>query len=102
MGATAGFAEFVVKSRWEEVPRAALEAARRAILDGVGVMLAGSAEPPARIVQRLAEAEGGAPLCTVLGTHVRSGGVWAALANGTAGHALDFDDTNFAMMGHPT
>jgi 2-methylcitrate dehydratase PrpD len=28
--------------------------------------------------------------------------VWAALANGTAAHALDFDDTNFAMLGHPS
>jgi 2-methylcitrate dehydratase PrpD len=28
--------------------------------------------------------------------------VWAALCNGTAAHALDFDDTNFALMGHPS
>ncbi len=102
MGATAQLAEFIVKARWEEVPAAALEAAKRAILDSIGVMLAGSVEPPARIVQRLAEAEGGAPLATVLGTPIRTGGVWAALANGTAGHALDFDDTNFAMIGHPS
>ncbi len=102
MGATARLAEFIVKSRWEDLPAAAIERATRAILDSVGVMLAGSVEPPAVIVQRLAEAEGGAPLCTVVGTRLRSGGVWAALANGTAGHALDFDDTNFAMLGHPS
>src|SRR3970282_2824883 len=36
------------------------------------------------------------------GTRRRPGGVWAARANGTAGHALDFDDTNFAMLGHPS
>ncbi|MEK7709385.1 MAG: MmgE/PrpD family protein, partial [candidate division NC10 bacterium] len=102
MGATARLAEFSVKSRWEELPAAAIERAKRAILDSVGVMLAGSVEPPALIVQRLAEAEGGAPLCTVAGTRLRTGGVWAALANGTAGHALDFDDTNFAMLGHPS
>ena len=102
MGATARLAEFSVKCRWEELPAAAIDAAKRAILDSVGVMLAGSLEPPALIVQRLAEAEGGAPLCTVLGTRLRTGGVWAALANGTAGHALDFDDTNFALMGHPS
>ena len=101
-GATARLAEFSVKSRWEELPAAAIERAKRAILDSVGVMLAGSVEPPALIVQRLAEAEGGAPLCTVAGTRLRTGGVWAALANGTAGHALDFDDTNFAMLGHPS
>ncbi len=79
-----------------------MDAARRAILDCLGVMLAGSIDPPARIVQRVAEAEGGAPLATVVGTGRRTGAVWAALANGTAAHALDFDDTNFAMMGHPS
>jgi len=50
----------------------------------------------------VAQAEGGAPLCTVVGTGRRTGAVWAALCNGTAAHALDFDDTNFALMGHPS
>src|SRR5712692_260135 len=102
MSATSRLAEFVAKSRWEDCPAAAVEAARRAILDCLGVMLAGSAEPAARIIQTVADAEGGAPLCTVVGTRRRTGAVWAALCNGTAAHALDFDDTNFAMMGHPS
>ncbi len=102
MGATARIAEFVAKSRWEEFPQEAIAQAKRAIQDSIGVTLAGSVEPPARIIQRIAEAEGGAPLATLLGTRIKTGGVWAALANGTAGHALDFDDTNFAMMGHPS
>ena len=100
--ATAGVAEFLVKSRWEDSPPEAVEAARRAILDCLGVMLAGSVEPPARIIQRIAEMEGGTPLATVVGTGRRTGATWAALANGTAAHALDYDDTNFAMMGHPS
>jgi len=102
MSATSRLAEFVAKSRWEDCPAAAVEAARRAILDCLGVMLAGSAEPAARIIQTVADAEGGSPLCTVVGTGRRTGAVWAALCNGTAAHALDFDDTNFAMMGHPS
>lgn len=102
MSATSRLAEFVAKSRWEDCPAAAGEAARRAILDCLGVMLAGSVEPAARIVQKVAEAEGGAPLCTVVGAGRRTGAVWAALSNGTAAHALDFDDTNFAMLGHPS
>ena len=102
MGATARLAEFVVKSRWEDLPAAAIERAKDAILDTIGVTLAGSVAAPARIVRGLAEAEGGAPRCAVVGTRMRTGAVWAALANGTAGHALDFDDTNFAMMGHPS
>src|SRR5216683_89265 len=102
MRATSAIAEFIAKSRWEDFPAGAVDAARRAILDCLGVMLAGSVEPAARIVTDIARSEGGAPLATVVGTPLRTGAVWAALANGTAAHALDFDDTNFAMMGHPT
>ena len=102
MRATSHIAEFVTKSRWEDCPPEAVETARRAILDCLGVMLAGSVEPAARIVADVARAEGGSPLATVVGTPLRTGAVWAALANGTAAHALDFDDTNFAMMGHPS
>lgn len=102
MRATSTIAEFVAKSRWEDCPAEAVDAARRAILDCLGVMLAGSVEPAARIVTEIARSEGGAPFATVVGTSLRTGAVWAALANGTAAHALDFDDTNFAMMGHPS
>ena len=42
------------------------------------------------------------PFCTVVGTSLRTAPTWAALANGTAAHAHDFDDTNFALMGHPS
>src|SRR6266481_3065256 len=102
MNTTSMLAEFVTKSRLEDCPEAALDGARRAILDCLGVMLAGSVEPAARILQQVAQAEGGLPLATVVGTGRRTGAVWAALCNGTAAHALDFDDTNFALMGHPS
>src|SRR3970040_2274330 len=102
MPVTSRLAEFIAKRRWEDAPAEAVEAARRAILDCWGVMLARSRAPRARIVQKVAEAEGGAPLCTVVGAGRRTGAVWAALCNGTAAHALDFDDTNFPMRGHPS
>jgi 2-methylcitrate dehydratase PrpD len=102
MNATSLLADFVAKSRWDDCPAPAVNAARRAILDCLGVMLAGSKEPAARILQSVALAEGGAPLCTVVGAGRRTGAVWAALCNGTAAHALDFDDTNFTLLGHPS
>jgi 2-methylcitrate dehydratase PrpD len=102
MNAVTLLAEFVTKSRYEDCPEGALDGARRAILDCLGVMLAGSVEPAARILQQVARSEGGSPLATVVGTGRRTGAVWAALCNGTAAHALDFDDTNFALMGHPS
>lgn len=102
MTATARLAEFIVKTSLDDLPAAALPLVRNAALDTVGVMLAGAGEPAARLVRQAIRAEGGAPLCTVVGTRMRTSPTWAALANGVAGHAHDFDDTNFALMGHPS
>lgn len=102
MTATARLAEFVVKTPLGDCPDAVLAQTRRAALDTVGVMLAGAAEPVARAVRAVARADGSVPLCTVLGTGLRASAAWAALANGAAGHAHDFDDTSFALMGHPS
>jgi 2-methylcitrate dehydratase PrpD len=100
--AAARIAEFVAKTSLDDCPRPALTHVRRAALDTLGVMLAGSLEPAARAVRDVVRAEGGTPLCTVVGTALRTSPTWAALANGVAGHAHDFDDTSFAWMGHPS
>jgi len=102
MSAAARLAEFVVKTSLEECPAEAVVRVRRAALDTLGVMLAGAAEPVAGIVRKVLRAEGGIPLATVVGTSLKTAPGWAALANGAAGHAHDFDDTNFALLGHPS
>src|SRR5262245_13236926 len=102
MSATARLAEFVVKTTLADCPNAAIAQVRRATLDTLGVMVAGATEPVAATVRAVIRAEGGTPLCTVVGTSLRTSPTWAALANGTAGHAHDFDDTNFALLGHPS
>src|SRR5206468_2998171 len=94
--------EFIVKTSLEDCPGEAIAQVRRAALDTLGVMLAGAAEPVARIVRRVVRAEGGIALATVVGTTLKTSPGWAALANGAAGHAHDFDDTNFALLGHPS
>jgi 2-methylcitrate dehydratase PrpD len=65
------------------------------------VTLAGAAEPAARIVQRVVEPDGSGP-CRVLGTTLRVSAANAALANGTAAHALDYDDMCFVSLAHPS
>ena len=99
MSALTLFGEFVSRAA---VPPAARAAARDAVLDTVGVTLAGSVEPAARLVRDVACAEGGAPRCGILGVAERTGAGWAALANGTAAHALDFDDMCFVSLAHPS
>jgi 2-methylcitrate dehydratase PrpD len=102
MTASMRLAEFTAATRLEDCPPAALAAVRRAALDTIGVTLAGANEPAAEVVRRVVRAEGSIPLCTVFGTRLRAAATAAALANGVAGHAHDFDDTNFALLGHPS
>jgi hypothetical protein len=72
MSATARLAEFVVKTTLRDCPDAAVAQVRRAALDSLGVILAGAAEPVATGVRAVVRAEGGAPLCTVMGTAMRT------------------------------
>jgi 2-methylcitrate dehydratase PrpD len=86
--------------RFEDLPADAVHWAKVGILDTVGVTLAGCAEPCARIVRKVASGNGGASL--VYGSADRTNALDAALVNGTASHALDFDDMNNTLGGHPS
>jgi 2-methylcitrate dehydratase PrpD len=82
-------------------PAPARSRAAAAILDTVGVLLAGVREPASRIAQEVVAAEGGRG-CRVLGTPGVAGPTGAALAGGTAAHALDYDDMCFVSLAHPS
>src|SRR6185503_8138558 len=49
-----------------------------------------------------ARAEGGEPRCRIIGTKDVTSASWASLANGTAAHALDYDDMCFVSLAHPS
>jgi 2-methylcitrate dehydratase PrpD len=76
--------------------------ARMSLFDWLTVSRAGSNQPLARIIRDLVAAEGGQPAATVVGLAPRVPARAAALANGTISHALDYDDTHFAHVGHPS
>lgn len=73
---------------WNET---ALQGARRAFHDTAACMLAGAGDAAVNKVYA-AVAVWGTGECTVVGTPNRLSAPWAALVNGTAAHALDFDD----------
>jgi 2-methylcitrate dehydratase PrpD len=73
---------------------------RIGVLDTVGVMLAGSREDAVLRSAQALELHDGASLWA--GQRRRIGVLDAALLNGTAAHALDFDDCNNTMGGHPS
>jgi 2-methylcitrate dehydratase PrpD len=74
--------------------------ARQCILDWFACAVAGGTEPVARILRdELVDSEGPS---SIIGASHRTRALTAALVNGAAGHALDFDDAHMGMSGHPT
>ncbi|HEX3383308.1 MAG TPA: MmgE/PrpD family protein [Paraburkholderia sp.] len=86
--------------RFEDLPPAALRWARIGIIDTVGVTLAGASEPCARLAHAVTAPSTGAAL--VFGRRERMKPSDAAFVNGTAAHALDFDDCSNTLGGHPS
>jgi 2-methylcitrate dehydratase PrpD len=99
---TRRLAEFVAGTPSGAIPAEAQLRARRAVLDTLGVALAGYSEEAATIVGAMVREEGGGGEASVLGQGFRAPAAGAALANGTAAHALDFDDVSASMRGHPS
>lgn len=94
--------DFVRHTASADVPDAVLHESVRCLLDHVGLAIAGAAEPAARIVREQALMLGGTAQARALGTRERLRVTDAALANGIACHALDFDDTHVPTILHPT
>jgi 2-methylcitrate dehydratase PrpD len=86
--------------RYDALPAEALHWSKVGILDTIGVTLAGSNDPAASVVATTLASGSGPSL--VYGTPHRVNPLDAALINGTASHALDFDDCNNTLGGHPS
>lgn len=93
----------ISKLDYRDLPRNALSMAKRCITDFIGVTLAGSCEPISRPILGYLRAVGGHEESTILGLKLKSSCPNAALANGTLGHVLDFDDfVDYGPILHPT
>jgi 2-methylcitrate dehydratase PrpD len=92
-------AEYVKGVTLDKVPARDIDVAKLAILDQIGVALAGVGEDPGVKVQRMVD-RAAASEATVLGTPRKTTTWLAAFVNGTLGHTLDFDDCS--SFGHPS
>jgi 2-methylcitrate dehydratase PrpD len=72
------------------------------LLDWLAVGRAGVDEPVARATRAMALSEVGASRAYIFGSTVQVPARMAALVNGATSHALDYDDTHFAHIGHPS
>ena len=110
MGLTQEIAGYVAQARFRDIPEDIVQLARGFILDGLGVALAGSTDECSRIVQAQIRHMGARKESSILGTTLAAPVPKAALANGVAAHAMDYDDTQlstskeavYGLLTHPT
>jgi 2-methylcitrate dehydratase PrpD len=88
--------------RFETLPSEIVELARQCFLDWLGVTIAGASEPLVQILADQVKADGGNPQASLIGRSERVSLSQAALVNGAASHALDYDDVNLSLEGHPS
>ncbi len=97
------FAQNIVETHYENLSEEAIVAAKQAILDTLGVMLAatGVGEDVDKVVSLL-DVLGGTDDCTIICNNKRSNPVFAAMANGAFGHSIDYDDAHDDAFVHPS
>jgi 2-methylcitrate dehydratase PrpD len=101
-GLTRSLAEQARALRLEDIPESVRSWARQCVLDYLGCALAGASDELVTILLAEMQEQGGQPAATVLGHAGRLPVASAALVNGASSHALDFDDVNLAIPGHPS
>jgi 2-methylcitrate dehydratase PrpD len=109
-GLTRELTEFILSTSFEDIPPEVTSLAKKSILDGFGLALAGSVAESGTIVQKYLRSASGPGEAVVIGTSMQTGKRFAAFANGVGIHADDFDDTQLAvasdrvygLLTHPT
>src|SRR5262249_26479715 len=87
---------------YEALPETARELARQCVLDYYGCGLAGADDKLVTILLDEFTESAGDTQASVIGHPIGLPVLSAALVNGAAAHALDYDDVNMAMPGHPS
>jgi len=98
--ASVNLARMVVTTGYPDLPGQVVEATKLDILDTLATLVAGSGSPGCREVVDLISQWGGREEATVLVYGTKAPSVWAALANTTMAHALDYDDTHDKAVMH--
>jgi 2-methylcitrate dehydratase len=88
-------AQFVCRSRWDEISGPARDQLRLRVLDSLGCALGALDGEPVAMVREQVQEFGGAPLCTLIGGG-KSAPDRAALYNGALVRYLDFNDSYLA------
>jgi len=95
-------ADFIVGRNFESLPPETIEKAKEFAIDLIGCMIGSSKRPQLNILTEVLKAEGGNSRSSVVAHGFKTSMMNAALLNGTASHALDFDDDHREGTMHPS
>ena len=95
-------ADRILEVTYDRLPAEAVDVAKQGILDTVGVTLAGATDETTAVVASVLRKTAATGPALIFGTSDRVDVLNAALINGTASHALDFDDCSNSLGGHPS
>lgn len=101
-GLTRALAEQARSLRLKDIPDIIRTWARQCVLDTMGCGIAGASDELVTILLAEMREQGGKEAASIPGHSGRLPVASAAIINGAAAHALDFDDVNLAMPGHPS
>jgi 2-methylcitrate dehydratase PrpD len=93
-------ADFVSNLKFSAIPQKVVDKMKLHFIDSIGLALAGVKEAPARQVILLAEALGGPPESSIIGSLKKIAAPNAVMANSGMLHAMDFDDTHLGAHAH--
>lgn len=102
VGITAKLAEFVVNTRYDDVPGEVMRLAKNSFLDTLGIALGGMTERAPQLLIQHARELGGTPTASVLAQNLRTNAPNAALINGTAADIVGWSDISVIQMTHPS
>jgi 2-methylcitrate dehydratase PrpD len=98
----AKLAEFIVDTKYEDLPKETISKVKEYILDVIGCTVAASTESQANILSDVLLGQGGSGYSSVFARGAKTSAMHAAMLNGTMGHTFDFDDDHREGTMHPS
>ena len=107
---TGAVVDYIQGMTYERIPAGVRTELHRCLVDGLAVSLSGSRAACSRIIREYIQQTGLRGPCGIVGSRMKTTPALAALANGVAAHADDYDDTQLAetpdriygLLTHPT
>lgn len=95
-------ADFAMATKYEDIPSELIEKGKIAVIDFVGVSIAGCQDDASRYAQEYVAEFKSAEMASIFGTDQKAHSALAAYCNGVASHVKDFDDCGETAINHPS